>query len=65
MLDLKKQLVDTQPNFSWKYQMKKSLVEMNLRIKILEQTGNVDCVTRTKFRRTKLEKRIKETFPNA
>ncbi len=61
MQDFKKQQLP-RPNFSWKNEMQQSLKDMNIRIKILEQTGNVDCTTRTKFRRTKLEKRIKEAL---
>ncbi len=65
MQDLKRQQDNDDPNFSWKNQMKTSLINMNIRIKILEQTGNVECTIRTKRSRTKLEKKIKESFTNA
>ncbi len=55
-----KQQKDINPNFNWKNEMKTALSDITKRIDILEQTGNVECTIRTKRRRTKLEKRIKE-----
>jgi len=48
------------PNFSWKNDMKLAKKLMDIRIKFLENTGNVDCCTRAKFKRSKLEKKLKE-----
>jgi len=64
-LNLTKTFEDDDPNFSWKNEMKSAIKLMKIRINILEQTGNVDCATRTKFRLSKAEKRIKEVFPVA
>ncbi len=54
MQDLKIQS-DPDINFSWKNEMKKAEIDIAKRIKILEQTGNVECTIRTKRHQTKLQ----------
>jgi len=46
------------PNFTWKNEMQRAQKQHKIRIAILEQTGNVDCATRAKFKLKKLEKRL-------
>ncbi len=52
------------PTFTWKVVMLEAEKNLSKRIKILEQTGNVECTIRTKRNYAKLQKKIKEMWQN-
>ncbi len=61
MQDFKKQL-DVEVNFSWKNEMYVAEKNLAIRVKILEQTGNVECTMRTKRNYSKIQKKIKQMW---